>query len=128
MEYFETELLPLVQNGPSMWLRYVDDVFSVWPEGRDFDSFFHDLNGTAQTIKFTVEWESDCRLPFLDVNVHRFQSEFRFSVYRKPTHSGVYLHYFSWQPQQVKFTIFYSLFLRAYRLCNSMFLNDEISF
>ena len=38
MEYFETELLPQICS--LKWLRYVDDVFLVWPDSLDFDSFF----------------------------------------------------------------------------------------
>ena len=31
MEFFESELLPSLPIRPSLWLRYVDDVFALWP-------------------------------------------------------------------------------------------------
>ena len=65
-------------------------------------------------------------LPFLDSRVHRYASGFSFGVYRKPTHSGQYLHFFSFQPEHVKRSTLFSLFLRAYRICDTPFLNDEL--
>ena len=128
MEHFETELLPGLQSQPAMWLRYVDDVFALWPEGQDFDVFFDQLNRLSPTIKFTVEWEQESELPFLDVKVSRFNSGFNFGIYRKPTHSHQYLHFFSWQPNHVKRSTLFSLFLRAYRICDSSHLQSEIDY
>ena len=110
MEYFETTLLPTLEPQPALWLRYVDDVFALWPGGRDFGVFLDALNNLSPTIKFTVEWELETVLPFLDVTVSRFNSGFVFGIYRKPTHSHQYLHYFSWQPDHVKRSTLFSLF------------------
>ena len=127
-EYLEKSLLPTLNSRPLFWLRYVDDIFALWPNDANFDSFFTELNSLSPRIKFTVEWETDSRLAFLDVNVIRNHNHFQFSVFRKPTHSGLYLHFFSWHPQHVKRSVVYSMFLRALRICDPVFLEDEFSY
>ena len=57
MEYYETRLLKDIAPPGLVWLRYVDDVFSIWPEDSDFDSFFTQLNDLHPCINFKVEWE-----------------------------------------------------------------------
>ena len=128
MEYFESELLPTLPIRPSLWLRYVDDVFALWPHDPAlFPNFLSSLNNLAPSINFKVEWEDSSKLPFLDVLVHKSDSRFTFSVYRKPMHSGMYIHFFSYHPQHVKRSVLLSLFLRAFRICDPEFLDSEIS-
>ena len=109
-----------------IWLRYVDDVFSIWPEDCDFNSFFSRLNSLHPCIKFKVEWEKHGRLPFLDVLIHKESSGLHFSVYRKATNSNAYIHYYSFHDKRIKKAVISGMFLRAYRICNSDKLQDEI--
>ena len=71
-----------------------------------------------------------CRLvgqiPFLDVLIHKGPSGLHFSVYRKPTNSNAYIHYYSFHDKRTKKAVILGLFLRAYRICNSETLGDEI--
>ncbi|XP_069186448.1 uncharacterized protein [Procambarus clarkii] len=129
MEYFETVLLPSIDTRPSLWLRYVDDIFALWPHDLNlFQPFLASLNNLAPSIHFKVEWESNFLLPFLDVHVHSSVSGFSFSVYRKPMHSGMYIHFFSYHPLSVKKSVLVSLFLRALRISDPQFLDSEIAF
>ena len=128
MEYFESELLPSVSPKPMLWLRYVDDILMFWPNDQDFDSFFHTVNNLVPSINFTTEWEVYKSIPFLDTRVHRLTSGFSFGIYRKPTHSNQFLHYFSHHPDHVKRSSIFSLFLRAYRLCDYPHLDDELHY
>ena len=50
----------------------------------------------------------------------------RLAIYRKPCHSSSYIHYLSAQPVSVKRSVIRSIFLRAYRYCDPLFLNNEI--
>ena len=81
-----------------------------------------------QLINFTIEWEENNSLPFLDVTLHRNLSHFQFSIYRKPTHSGMFLHYFSYQHEHIKRGVLLSQLLRAYRLCDPQFLATELKY
>ena len=128
MEYFESVLLTSKGMVPPLWLRYVDDVFCLWDGRDDFQFFLDIINSLAPSINFTIEWEENNSLPFLDVAVHRNLSHFQFSIYRKPTHSGMFLHFFSYQPEHIKRGVLLSQLLRAYRLCDPQFLATELKY
>ena len=127
MEYYETELLPQISPSPPLWLRYVDDVILAWDQQTDFQGFLSQVNDLTPSIKFTTEWEQDRSLPFLDARIHRQTSGFLFEIYRKPTHSGQYLHFYSFQPDSVKKSTLFSLLLRAYRIADYPYLQREIN-
>ena len=128
MEYFESVLLPQIKPADMIWYRYVDDIFTIWNDSwGSFDTFFQKLNSFAPSIKFKVEWENDGKLPFLDVLIIKGRNELEFSVFRKPTHSGGYLHFFSNHPDKIKKSVASGLFLRALRICSPSYLDHEIS-
>ena len=55
MEALETRALEISPYKPKMWLRYVDDVFAIWPHGDDHLKTFHQhLNGQNSFIQFTM--------------------------------------------------------------------------
>ena len=90
MEFFDTELLRGSTISSALWLHYVDDVFAPWRDDEDFTSFFQEVNGLSESMKFTTEWELNYKFPFLDVNITRLSSGFTFSIYSKPSQSGQY--------------------------------------
>ena len=51
-------------------------------------------------ISFTKELEENNTLPFLDTLIHRTKKNINISVYRKPTHTGLYTHWNSYVPIQ----------------------------
>ena len=86
------------------------------------------MNDLHPTIKFKYEFEENGQLPFLDVLVGKKADNFlEFSVYRKATHSNSYIHFFSSHDSSVKYSTISSMFLRAYRVCNPQFLDEEIN-
>ena len=127
LEYLETEKLPLYKGiKPKFWKRYVDDVLCLVPPNFELESFLSFINSLHPTIKFTFEWENDNKIPFLDILIHRSKSFLKFSVYRKPTNGENYLHFFSFTDVQIKIGLAQSLFLRAFRVCDKEFLDNEI--
>jgi hypothetical protein len=60
MEHFEKLALDLAQHKPSLWLRYVDDTFLVWPHGPErLQDFLSHLSSVRSSIQFTMEIELD---------------------------------------------------------------------
>ena len=128
MEYFESELLPTIATLPPLWIRYVDDILLMWRDEDNFEDFFSAVNSLTPSIRFTVEWEEEGKIPFLDTMTHRLPTGFSFAVYRKTTHSGQYLHYYSGHPEKVKQSVLFSMLLRAYRICDGSSLQVEINY
>jgi predicted GIY-YIG superfamily endonuclease len=78
-------------------------------------------------IKFMMEMEKKQSLPFLDVLVSRRPDGLLgHTVYRKPTHTDLYLHTkFAHHPAQKK-GVLHSLIQHARKLCDSDSLDKEI--
>jgi hypothetical protein len=72
----------------------VDDTFVIRPHGPGKLSEFRDhLNSVHEKIHFTMETERDGHLPFLDTNIYRKpDGSLGHKVYRKPTHTNLYLN------------------------------------
>ena len=126
MECFERYILSKIIPPGITWLRYVDDILCLWPDSMDASQFLIKLNSLVNSIKFTVEVEKEGALPFLDVKIHRIDREFKFSIYRKPTNVCSYIHYYSSHSDNVKRSVFSSMFLRALRICSPEYLDEEI--
>ena len=101
MEYFEEMALGSISLEPSMWLRYVDDTFILWPHQENVQILLDHVNSIRPSIQFTMEKERDNKLSFLDVLVTRTEQGFRSSVYRKPF-TGQYLNFNSHHSYTVK--------------------------
>ena len=82
----------------------------------------------THSINFTVEWEEEEKIPFLDSVTHRRSSGFSFEVYRMPNNSGQFVHCFSRLSDQIKLSVLSSMFLRNYRLSDPEFTDKETSY
>ncbi len=119
MEHLEERALESASKKPSLWLRYVDDTFTLWPHNQDsLDEFLHHLNSICPTIQFTMETESNNQLPFLDITVKRTgPNKIKTEIYRKQTHTDRYLNYRSYHPHHIKNGIINTLNHRAKAIC-----------
>ena len=106
--------LPLVYN------RYVDDTFLIFNDRDDSELFLEYMNNLHKNIKFTVEFEENNCLPFLDVLVTRTpDGNIETSVYRKKTFSGLYIKYDSYVPISFKHNLVHGLLNRAFKISSS---------
>jgi hypothetical protein len=94
MDDFEERALEQAIHKPLCWFPYVDDTFVIWPHGPEkLEGFVEHLNGLHKNIQFTVETEKDGHLPFLDIDIYRRpDGSLGHKVYRKPTHTNLYLN------------------------------------
>ena len=76
------------------WFRYADDTFVFWlHETHKLERFLDHLNGLRRNTKFTMEMKRDGHLPFLDIDIYRRpEGALGYKVYRKPTHTPLYLN------------------------------------
>jgi hypothetical protein len=130
MEDFEERALNLAPHKPLCWFRYVDDTFVIWPHGPDkLRDFLSHLNNVHQCIQFTMETESEGHLPFLDLNIYRRpDGSLGHRVYRKPTHTNLYLSAMSHHHPANKQAILSTLVHRARALCDQDSLPAELDF
>ena len=114
----EEKLIARYPVKPLLWLRYIDDIFCIFPGSlEDGQAFLHYLNSQHRSIKFTAD-VSTTNVHFLDVDVHlQPDGHFTTSLYRKPTDTYRYLHYKSFHPKHQKRSIPYSQFVRVRRIC-----------
>ncbi|XP_038064046.1 uncharacterized protein LOC119734578 [Patiria miniata] len=128
MEEFESSSLLTADLRPSLWLRYVDDTFVVWPHGPDtLQDFLQYLNKQHTSISFTMEQEQHGTIPFLDVKISRNpDGTLGHSVYRKPTHTDRYLHQRSFHHPSIKSSVNRTLVQRAFEVCDQDNLKREL--
>ena len=112
---------------PRLFLRYVDDVFALFNSAKEADVFLNILNSLHPSITFTLEKGNTC-MPFLDVVVSIDCNMFTTTVYRKKTHTGVFLNYLATAPTVWKKSVISCLLYRAKMICSSVSLfDDEVS-
>ena len=112
-----------VMNGkvrPSLWYRYVDDTFTMFDSKDTACEFLKYLNSRHHSIKFTIEFEQDNVIPFLDILVKRCPNNtFVTSIYRKKTFTGLYTKWNSFTPRKYKINLIRTLTYLCYRICSS---------
>ena len=127
MEEFENSVLTSYEKKPTLWIRYVDDTFVIWPHGEhELENFLRHLNNQHDSIKFTMEVEKDGVLPFLDVLVTKKPNgKLGHGVYRKATHTDRYLHASSHHHPTQKAALISTLVHRAYSISDQISLPSE---
>ena len=120
MEDIEHRALTTAPVSPSFWKRFVDDVISAVSQDEIVVLLQH-LNSIEPSIQFTVERETDGKLPFLDTCVQRTtDGKLETVVYRKPTHTDKYLSFNSHHPRSHKKSVVTTLFQRAENLTSNI--------
>ena len=102
---------------PSMYKRYVDDIFATFKSTEERDKFFNALNSAHPNLTFTME-EPTSSLPFLDVSISIKDDAYHTAVYRKPTNTGVIMHYSSMVPTKWKRALVKCFLNRSHKVCS----------
>ena len=120
----EQHALATSPNPPHTYKHFVDDGIGTFKDRQHADNFLAYLNSLNPDLQYTIEHPSpDGTLPFLDVLIHPDKST---SIYRKPTHTNLYVKYNSCATNASKNSVIRSLTQRAYNLCSSQHLDDEL--
>ena len=109
----ERNMLANAEKTPSIWWRYIDDTFVIWPhDERYLRTFVKYINECHPLIKFMTEW-SPRSVMFLDTQVTvNDEGRLTTNLYVKPTDTHQYLHRDSCHPGHCKHSIPYSQALR----------------
>jgi hypothetical protein len=91
--------------------------------------FLNHLNSIHQFIQFTVETESEGHLSFLDIDLYRRRDgSLDHRVYRKPTHTNIYLNAGFHHHPSSKQAALSTLVDRARAICDEDSLHAELVF
>ena len=109
LSIFERNMLNQYPIKPSIWLRYVDDIFMIWNDSEDkLKDFLAYINTVHPAIQFTHA-HSFKYVTFLDVLVTlTIDGTISTDLYTKPTDTHQYLHMNSCHPNHVKKAIAFS--------------------
>ena len=111
---FEVKAIQTAKNPPKMWKRYVDDTCVILSSASK-DEFFHHINSIDPRIQFTSEdSKPDGTIPFPDSLVMpQLDGSIKTTVFRKPTHTDMYLHWDSYHHLSAKYSVINTLKHRA---------------
>ena len=101
-----------------MYYRYVDDTFCLFDTEDDATQFLELVNSLHPNLNFTVEVGSKT-MPFLDVLVELKDGKFLTSLYRKETHTNVFMNFNATAPFAWKRGLIFGLLHRAKMICMS---------
>ena len=108
------------------WKRYVDDTFVVIDAAKK-ESFLEHINSIDPHIQFTTEdAKTDGSIPFLyTIVMPQPDNSLLTSVYRKLTHTDLYLCWNSHHHLSAKFSVINTLKHRAKKICSTHHLLKE---
>jgi hypothetical protein len=102
MEELEISVLASLDFSPIFHRRYVDDIIVCLPTD-EIDVFFNAFNNYTPSFNFTIEYQVDRIIPFLEVQIiQSFDGTISTDWYQKSTWSGRYLNFNSHLPISYK--------------------------
>ena len=111
---------------PSLWSRYVDDTFTMFDSKDNANELLSFLNSRHDSIKFTIEFDEDNKIPFLDILLKRCPDNiFSTSVYRKKTFTGLYTKWDSFTLCKYKINLIRTLTYRCFRMLLAIFITGS---
>ena len=126
MVELENTLVPILSEHLPFWKRYVDDTLCYVKKG-SLEFVLPTLSSFHENINFTYETERNNMISFLDVLIVRNDKVFDTAVFRKSTHTDLYMNWNSYSPETWKKSTLKLLVKRAYAICNKdYFLEMEL--
>ena len=126
MEDLEIQAIRTSTTPPTLRKRFVDDTFTIIKKNNR-DSFLQHLNSLHPNIKFTCEEvREDGSMSFLDILITPEEDgSLKTSVFRKTTHTDLYLQWDSHHTIPSKYSVAGTLYHRATTVCSNLQLLQE---
>ena len=124
LQYIEcNSILPiLIKHCILGYYRYVDDILILYDSSNThIQSILKDFNIIHPNLNFTLETETNNQLNYLDITIHRTNTNLKFNIYRKPTFTDTIIPYDSCHPPEHKNAAIRYLYNRI----NTYNLNNE---
>ena len=126
MEEFETKAIISSPHPPYLWKRFVDDTFTII-KSSEKTKFLEHLNTIDSNIHFTSEeCIKDGSMHFLDILITPKEGgSLSTTMYRKPTHTDLYLQWDSNHTVSSKYSVIGSSHHRTKNICSSQELLQQ---
>lgn len=125
MHDLETTTLNALNLHTSLYYRYVDDIIMTAPSTM-VSQIVSKFNNYHDRLKFTVEYEADRCLSFMDLLINIRNNKIFIDWFHKKTFSGRVLSFFSNHPFCQKIGIIYNMLDRALLLSHPQFYRKNI--
>ena len=109
------------------YFRYVDDILLVSPKDQ-VDNILNIFNSINNRLQFTIEFENNRNINFLDILINVHNETLILNWYHKPTYSGRYLSFVFGHPIHHKIDTIYGLIDRAILLSHPSFYQKNLEF
>ena len=114
----EKRILTNTNSKPSIYARYVDDIFTQVQDEAQLTNLKQEFQDNS-VLNFTNEVNVENKLPFLDILVDTSNNNFHTSVYHKPTDHGKCLNAHSECVEKYKNSVINNYLTRAYKVTSS---------
>ena len=101
-----------------VYFRYIDDIFAIFNNEADSMKFLDRLNSQHKNLQFTME-KSTNTLPFLDMELKIHNNNLQSWIWRKPTHTGVFLNFKAICPLKWKSNLISCMLNGAKNICSN---------
>ena len=108
----------LIQGEATIYHRYIDDIVREIKK-TNVQKKLDDINKLHPSLKFTMEEENDCSIPFLDLKIIRTDRKLASTWYTKPTDTGLTMNFHALAPLKYKRSTVIGLVHRIHRSCST---------
>ena len=117
VDFVQKHKTRLIEMGVIKWFRYVDDVFATLKTQQSAEKILTFLNAQHPNIGYTIEHESNNKLPFFNTTVVRGDESYKTTLYRKKTFTDIYLNCLSLTTKRYKIGLIHCLMDRIWKIC-----------
>ena len=115
MAYLENSIFSNPCFKPSIYARYVDDIFIQVQSIDQLETIKSQFESNS-VLKFTYETSINNKIPFLDTLIDTSQNTFKTTVYHKPTDQGQCLNANSQCIEKYKNSVVFNYLHRAFKI------------
>ena len=109
---------PTIGDDAKVFQRYMDDVLRSIKR-QNIEAKLAEINRLHPNLKFTVETETDGKLPYLDMEIIHMDNTLSSTWYVKPSDTGLIMNFHSVAPKQYKRSVVAGFVHRIFRACSN---------
>ena len=107
-----------IKDKSKLYARYMDDIICD-KNKNSIDETLVRINDLHPSLKFTIEKESNCEIPFLDMKIKNTNGRLSSTWYNKPTDTGLIMNYHALAPKRYKRSVVSGFVYRIHRACST---------